>query len=78
MEVGRGSRSAREPKDDDVLVEDASSGSEMSLSTASNATLKDDKTTDAETKKERSARREARRKAKEEQQKHDEKLKRKE
>jgi hypothetical protein len=51
MEVGRGSRSAREPKDDDVLVEDASSGSEMSLSTASNATLKDDKTTDAERKK---------------------------
>jgi hypothetical protein len=35
-----------------VLVEDASSGSEMSLSTASNATLKDDKTTDAERKKE--------------------------
>ena len=52
MEVGRGSRSAREPKDDDVLVENASSGSEMSLSTASNATLKDDKTTNAERKKE--------------------------
>ena len=45
MEVGRGSRSTRDPKDDDVLVADASSGSEMSLSTASNATLKDDKTT---------------------------------
>jgi hypothetical protein len=51
MEAGRGPRSAREPNDDDVLVEDASSGSEMSLSTASNATLKDDKTTDAERKK---------------------------
>lgn len=78
MEVGKGSRSAQEPKDDDVLVEDASSSSEMSLSTASNATLKDDKTTDAERKKERRARRKARRKAKEEQQRHNEKLKRKE
>jgi len=68
MEVRGGSRSARELKDDDVRVEDASSGSETSLSTTSNATLKDDKTTDVERKKERRARREARRKAKEEQQ----------
>jgi len=52
MEVGRGSRSTREPKDDDVLVEDASSDREMSLSTAGNATLKDDRTTDVERKKE--------------------------
>jgi len=64
MEVGGGSRSAREPKDGGVLVEEASSSSDMSLSTASNATLKDDKTTDAETKKERRVRREAKRKAK--------------
>jgi hypothetical protein len=78
MEVGGGSRATHEPKDGGVLVEDASSSSDMSLSTASNTTLKDDKTTDVERKKERRARREAKRKAKEEQQKHDEKMKRKE
>jgi hypothetical protein len=58
-----GSRIAREPKDGGVLVEDASS-SDMALSTTSNTTLKNDKTTDAERKKERRARREAKRKAK--------------
>ena len=65
MEVRGGSRGTREPKDGGVLIEDASSSSDMSLSTASNTTLKDDKTTDVERKKERRARREAKRKAKE-------------
>jgi hypothetical protein len=71
MEVRGGSRGTREPKDGGVLIEDASSSSDMSLSTASNTTLKDDKTTYVERKKERKrerrARREAKRKAKEEQ-----------
>jgi hypothetical protein len=56
-----------------VHVEDAGSSSDQSLSTASNITLKDAKTTDAEIKKERkerrdakTARREAREKKKEE------------
>jgi len=78
MEVGGGLRTAHEPKYGGVLVEDVSSSSDMSLSIASNTTLKDDKTIDAKIKKERRARREARRKTKEEQQKDDEKLKRKE
>ena len=42
-----------EPKDGGVLVEDASSSSDISLSTVSNTTLKNDKTTDAERKRER-------------------------
>jgi len=46
MEVGGGSRATHEPKGGGVLVEDASSSSDMSLSTASNTTLKNDKTTD--------------------------------
>jgi len=66
MEVRGGLRTAHEPKDGDVLVEDASSSSDMSPSTASNPTLKNDKTTDVERKKERRARREENRKAKEE------------
>jgi len=51
MEVRGGSRAASEPKDGDMLVEDASSSSDMSPSTASNTTLKNDKTTDAERKR---------------------------
>ena len=54
MEVGGGSRVIRDPKEDEVIVESgSSSSSEMSLSTASNSTLKDPKTIDGERKKER-------------------------
>jgi hypothetical protein len=73
MEEGGGSRTTRDPNAGGVHVEDIGSSSDQSLSIASNTTLKDAKTTDAERKKERkesrdakTARREAREKKKEE------------
>ena len=74
MEEGGGSRTVRDADASGVHVEDVGSSSELSMSTASDATIKEPKTTDAERRKaikERKATkiatREAREKKKEEQ-----------
>jgi hypothetical protein len=75
MEEGGGSRLAR------VMVEDVGSSSELSLSTASNASIKDPKTTDPERRKARKERGEAktaRREEREKKKKLEEKLQQKE
>ena len=72
MEEGGGSRTGRDADASGVHVEDVGSSNELSMSTASDATIKEPKTTDAERRKARKERkaakitREAREKKKEE------------
>ena len=74
MEEGGGSRTVHDTNASGVHIEDVGSSSELSMSTASDATIKEAKTTDAERRKARKERkaakiatREAREKKKEEQ-----------
>ena len=71
MEEGGGSRTVCDADASGVHIEDVGCSSELSMSTASDATIKEPKTTDAERRKERKAAkiatREAREKKKEEQ-----------
>ena len=73
MEEGEGSKNVRVANASGVHIEDVGSSSELSMSTASDATIKEPKTTDAERRKARKERkaakiatREAREKKKEE------------
>ena len=85
MEEGDGSKNVRVADASGVHVEDVGSSSELSMSTASDATIKEPKTTNAERRKARKERkaakiatREAREKKKEEQRLNDKKKRRRE
>ena len=84
MDEGGGSRIVHDADASGVHVEDVGSSSELSMSTASDATIKEAKTTDAERRKARKERkatkiatREARQKKKEEQRLKDKKKRKK-